>query len=60
MSKTNLLTWLQEGRLPFPRIFITHYKEMNLDEYEVVLLLHILSYIEKGMNFPHHRTMHLL
>ena len=52
MSKTNVLKWLQEGQITIPSVLLSHYKEMKLDEYELVLLLHILSYIEKGNEFP--------
>ena len=48
MSKKNLLKWLQEGQITIPSVLLTHYKEMKLDEYELVLLLHILSYNRKG------------
>ena len=52
MSKKNVLKWLQEGQITIPSVLLTHYKEMKLDEYELVLLLHILSYNEKGNEFP--------
>ena len=52
MSKTNLLKWIHEGQITIPSVLLTHYKAMKLDEYELVLLLHILSYIEKGNEFP--------
>jgi DNA replication protein len=52
MSKKNILKWLQEGQITIPSVLLTHYKEMKLDEYELVLLLHILSYNEKGNEFP--------
>ena len=52
MSKTNLLKWIQEGHITIPAVLLSHYKEMNLDEYELVLLLHIISYIENGNEFP--------
>jgi DNA replication protein len=52
MSKTNLLKWLNEGQITIPSVLLSQYKAMKLDECELVLLLHILSYIEKGNEFP--------
>lgn len=52
MSKANLLQWLKEGQITIPAALISQYKEMKLDEYELVLLLHIISFIEKGNEFP--------
>ncbi|MCQ6273911.1 DnaD domain-containing protein [Bacillus sp. V3B] len=52
MSKANLLQWLKEGQITIPATLISQYKEMKLDEYELVLLLHIISFIEKGNEFP--------
>ena len=39
MSKTNLLKWLKEGQITIPSVLLSQYKEMKLDEYELVLLL---------------------
>ncbi|MBY0122622.1 DnaD domain-containing protein [Bacillus sp. S/N-304-OC-R1] len=52
MSKTSMLKWLQEGNITIPGVLLTHYKEMNLNEQELVLLLHVISFIEKGNSFP--------
>jgi len=52
MSKVNLLKWLKEGQITIPAALLSQYKAMKLDEYELVLLLHIISYIEKGNAFP--------
>ncbi|WNS74000.1 DnaD domain-containing protein [Bacillus sp. DTU_2020_1000418_1_SI_GHA_SEK_038] len=52
MSKTSILKWLQEGNITIPGVLLTHYKEMNLNEHDVVLILHVISYIEKGNSFP--------
>jgi len=50
--KSNLLSWLQEGNLTVPAVLFSEYRNLNLNEYELVLLLNILSFIEKGNEFP--------
>ena len=52
MSKTSILKWLQEGNITIPGVLLTHYKEMSLNEHELVLILHVTSFIEKGNAFP--------
>lgn len=48
----NMLKWVQEGNITFPRALLTYYKEMNINEEELVLLLQVLSFLEKGNDFP--------
>jgi DNA replication protein len=50
--KTNILTWLQEGNITVPATLFSEYRKMNLNEYELVLLLNIISFLEKGHEFP--------
>lgn len=50
--KENILQWVQEGNITFPRVLLTHYKQLNLNEEELVLLLHVQSFLEKGNDFP--------
>jgi DNA replication protein len=52
MMKTNILTWLQEGNITVPATLFSEYRKMNLNEYELVLLLNIISFLEKGHEFP--------
>lgn len=52
MSKTNLLKWIKEGQITLPITLVTQYKNMKLDENELVLLLQIIANIEKGNEFP--------
>ena len=52
MSKSSLLKWLQEGNISIPGVLLSQYKEMNLNEHELVLILHVISYIEHGNEFP--------
>lgn len=50
--KTNLLSWLQEGNISVPVVLLSEYRNMNINEYELVLLLNIITFIEKGNDFP--------
>lgn len=52
MSKANLLNWFKEGQITIPTVLFSQYKAMKLDEYELVLLLQMISYLEKGNEFP--------
>lgn len=52
MSKTSILKWLQEGNMTIPGVLLTHYKDIHLNEHELVLLLHVISSIDKGNAFP--------
>ncbi len=52
MTKANMMKWLQVGNLTIPGVLLTHYKEMNLTEHELVLILHVISFVENGNEFP--------
>lgn len=48
----NMVKWVQEGNISIPRALLLYYKEMNMNENELVLLLHVISFLEKGNDFP--------
>jgi len=52
MSKMNLLNWLKEGQVVIPTVLLREYKAMKLNEHELVLLLQMIAFIEKGNEFP--------
>lgn len=52
VNKTIMLKWLQEGNITVPGALLTHYKEINLTEKDLVLLLHVISFLDKGNEFP--------
>ncbi|WP_445492241.1 DnaD domain protein [Niallia sp. 03133] len=52
MNKTIMLKWLKEGNISIPTTLLAHYKTLNLNEKELVLLLQIISFLEKGNDFP--------
>ncbi|MDZ5473224.1 DnaD domain-containing protein [Bacillus sp. 31A1R] len=50
--KENLIQWFNEGNITFPSALLTFYKQMGINEEELVLLLHVFSFQEKGNEFP--------
>ncbi len=52
MIKDYLHAWLKEGTLTIPHFLLTHYKMMGLTEQELVLILQLQNFIEKGTPFP--------
>lgn len=52
MIKDKLYNWFKEGSLTIPSVLLTHYSKMGLEEKEVMLLLQLQNFIEKGENFP--------
>ena len=52
MIKDYLHAWLKEGTLTVPSFLITNYKMMGLTEQELVLLLQLQNFSERGILFP--------
>ncbi|PLT28365.1 DnaD domain-containing protein [Peribacillus deserti] len=52
MLKDNFLAWMKEGNISIPSFLLSHYKRMGLNELELMVLLHIQHYNEKGNSFP--------
>lgn len=52
MIKDKLYDWFKEGSLTIPSVLLTHYPKMGLEEKEVMLLLQLQNFIEKGEKFP--------
>ncbi|WP_160721295.1 DnaD domain-containing protein [Bacillus sp. USDA818B3_A] len=50
--KSNILAWMQEGNISIPTMLFSEYRNLNLNETELVLLLNIITFIEKGNEFP--------
>ncbi|PLR99939.1 DNA replication protein DnaD [Bacillus sp. T33-2] len=50
--KADLLGWLSEGNITFPAALMTEYKHLHINEQELVLLLQVLYFLEKGNEFP--------
>lgn len=47
-----LLKWMKEGQITIPTTLLSQYKQMKLNENELVLLLQLISHIDKGNEFP--------
>lgn len=52
MDKTLWLKWVQEGSISIPSTLLTSYKDLQLNEKELVLLLQVYQFVEKGNDFP--------
>lgn len=50
--KSNMLAWLHEGNVTVPSLLFSEYRNLGLNETELVLLLNIYSFLEKGNDFP--------
>lgn len=44
--------WLEEGTVNVSKLLLTHYTRLNLTETELVLILQLNHFIEKGIHFP--------
>lgn len=52
MMNSTMLAWIKSGNISIPTALLTHYKKMGLSEIEMVLILHVHSFLEKGNYFP--------
>ncbi len=52
MNKEHLYAWFKEGTITIPSFLLTNYSAMGLNEQEMVLLLQLQSFIDKGNHFP--------
>ena len=52
MQKSDFLEWLREGSITIPSVLLMEYRNMNLSEQELVLLLQVVHFAEKGNEFP--------
>lgn len=47
-----MIRFFREGSVAIPRLLLTSYKTLGLNETEFMLLLHIHSFLEQGISFP--------
>lgn len=52
MMKTSLLSWIKQGNITIPTVLLSEYKNLHLNEYELMLIIHIMTFLEKGKEFP--------
>lgn len=50
--KSSIISWIQEGTISIPVLLLTEYRNIKLSEYELMLLLHMMTFIQKGNEFP--------
>ncbi|SHT63890.1 DNA replication protein dnaD [Mycobacteroides abscessus subsp. abscessus] len=50
--KENMLEWMKLGNTTLPNALLTSYKLLNIDETELLLLIHVYSFTERGNSFP--------
>lgn len=51
-QKELLMNWMDEGMVSVPQVLLAYYNKLKLTEIELVLLLQIFSYKQKGRHFP--------
>ncbi|MFS0645036.1 DnaD domain-containing protein [Siminovitchia sp. 179-K 8D1 HS] len=52
VDKEIIVSWMEAGMIQLPGILLSKYRQIGLDEKELVLLLHIQFFIEGGNGFP--------
>ncbi|WP_017727987.1 DnaD domain-containing protein [Halalkalibacterium ligniniphilum] len=52
MDQTILTKWVASGQLSISKLLLQHYSDLDLNEEELVVLLHIQTFIEAGDHFP--------
>ncbi|MBS4199477.1 DnaD domain-containing protein [Bacillus sp. FJAT-49732] len=52
MNKDLMVSWIESGMIQVPYLLMSKYREIGLDEKELVVLLQIISFVEKGNEFP--------
>lgn len=52
MEKELLMQWIQAGQTELPTLLLKYYREIGLSNDELVLILQLKSYIDKGEFFP--------
>ncbi|OXS80248.1 DnaD domain-containing protein [Domibacillus enclensis] len=51
-DKEIMIHWMEQGSTSVPNVLLENYKKLSLNEQEMMLLLHIYSYSQKGILFP--------
>ncbi|WP_078409380.1 DnaD domain-containing protein [Priestia abyssalis] len=52
MDKEKFIEWMEQGTVSIPKLLMTHYAKMGLNETELMTLLHIHMALEGGNAFP--------
>ena len=63
MTNDLLKHWIDQGQTVLPTLLLKHYRDLGISNNELVLILQIKSYIDKGEAFPNTeeiaKNMHL-
>lgn len=63
MSNEIIKKWIDEGQTVLPTLLLMHYRDLGLSNNELVLILQLKSYMDKGIPFPNTdiiaKNMHL-
>lgn len=52
MENELIMEWINAGQTELPTLLLRHYRELNLSNHELVLILQLKSYMDKGDPFP--------
>jgi len=52
MNNELILKWIKAGQTELPTLLLRHYRDLNLSNDELVLILQLKSYIDRGDFFP--------
>ncbi|HWO95168.1 MAG TPA: DnaD domain-containing protein [Bacillus sp. (in: firmicutes)] len=52
MDKEKFIEWMEQGTVSIPKLLMTHYAKLGLNETELMTLLHIHMALEGGNAFP--------
>ncbi len=47
-----LQLWIEQGNVSIPQLFFQHYKKLNIQDDEALLLLHLLAFLSERNDFP--------
>ena len=54
MSKNfnRIRVWTEQLQITIPQLFFKHYSEMNIQDDEALIILHLLTFEQEGIDFP--------
>lgn len=44
--------WTEQQQITVPQLFFKHYSEMNIQDDEALIVLHLMSFAQEGVDFP--------
>ncbi len=57
MDRKLMINWINEGNISIPVRLLQDYRKLTLTESEVMLLIHVYSFLQKGNSFPTPKTL---